>query len=161
MRYINKYNGDIYEKGSITINHNGVLFIGVPTVAQLETWGYEDESVADLTTIEYKQNRKLEIKNILLDMDYLTAKELDGEDMSKYDKLYKGDYKAYRRKLRAEYNKLEEEIELMLLEAELSENKEDDSTDEINSVDEDSLDEDELSEDDNNDNIETEEEPIK
>lgn len=36
-------------------------------------------------------------------MDYLTSKELDGEDMTEY-----GDYKGKRKSLRAEYRDLEE-----------------------------------------------------
>lgn len=46
-------------------------------------------------------------------LDYLTAKELDGEDMTEYDLKYsaEGGYKAHRRNLRSRWNELEKEIE--------------------------------------------------
>lgn len=47
--------------------------------------------------------RMQEIDAILKSKDYLTSKELDGEDMTEY-----GDYKAKRKALRAEYRTLEE-----------------------------------------------------
>lgn len=47
--------------------------------------------------------RMSELENELKSMDYLTSKELDGEDMTEY-----GDYKGKRKSLRAEYRSLEE-----------------------------------------------------
>lgn len=47
--------------------------------------------------------RMSEIEKELSSMDYLTSKELDGEDMTEY-----GDYKNKRKSLRAEYRSLEE-----------------------------------------------------
>ena len=42
MAWINEETGKMYYAGSITIIHNGVLFSGVPTVEQLESWGFEE-----------------------------------------------------------------------------------------------------------------------
>lgn len=110
MTYVNKHTGEKYQGGILTINYNGVLFIGVPTEIQLKEFGYE-EYVPDER--ELKLGRMSEIEAELKSMDYLTSKELDGEDMTKYNEKYGGDYKLYRRNLRAEYNKLEEEISLL------------------------------------------------
>ena len=42
MIYINEQTGKRYYGGSITIIQNGVLFSGIPSVEQLESWGYEE-----------------------------------------------------------------------------------------------------------------------
>lgn len=113
MAYINKHTGHKYNGGSITLNYNGVLFSGVPTENQLLEWGYEEyvpPTPPEPTEEELKLRRMREIERELHSMDYLTSKELDGEDMTKYNEKYGGDYKQYRRSLREEYNKLEEEI---------------------------------------------------
>lgn len=113
MIYINKQTGKRYSGGSITISHNGVLFSGVPSVEQLTEWGYEEyvpPTPPEPTEEELKLRRIREIERELRSMDYLTSKELDGEDMTKYNEQYGGDYKEYRRNLRAEYNRLEEEL---------------------------------------------------
>ena len=110
MTYVNKHTGEKYQGGILTTNYNGALFIGIPTEIQLQEWGY-GEYVPDEK--ELKLGRMSEIEAELKSMDYLTSKELDGEDMTKYNEKYGGDYKLYRRNLRAEYNKLEEEISLL------------------------------------------------
>jgi hypothetical protein len=46
-----------------------------------------------------------EIKEQLRDMDYLTSKYIDGEDMSEY-----GDWQQERKALREEYRMLEEDL---------------------------------------------------
>lgn len=107
MTYVNKHTGEKYQGGILTTNYNGALFIGIPTEIQLQEWGYV-EYIPE--TKELKLNRMSEIEAELKSMDYLTSKELDGEDMTKYNEKYGGDYKSYRRSLRVEYNKLEEEI---------------------------------------------------
>jgi hypothetical protein len=40
MAWINNETGKMYFAGSITIIANGVLFSGVPTEEQLESWGF-------------------------------------------------------------------------------------------------------------------------
>lgn len=42
MIYINPTTNKMYYGGSITIIQNGVLFSGIPTAEQLESWGYEE-----------------------------------------------------------------------------------------------------------------------
>lgn len=49
--------------------------------------------------------RMAEIRQTLDEMDYLTSKEIDGEDMSEY-----GDYKEERKAIRAEYRELETKL---------------------------------------------------
>lgn len=49
--------------------------------------------------------RMAEIRQTLDEMDYLTSKEIDGEDMSEY-----GDYKEERKALRVEYRELETKL---------------------------------------------------
>lgn len=75
-------------------------------------WGYEEYTpiIEEPTEKDLKLRRLHQIQSELRSMDYLTSKELDGEDMTKYNEKYGGDYKQYRRSLREEYNKLEEEI---------------------------------------------------
>lgn len=112
MTYVNKHTGHKYNGGSITLNYNGVLFSGVPTENQLLEWGYEEyiPVIEEPTERDLKVHRLHQIQSELRSMDYLTSKELDGEDMTKYNERYNGDYKQYRRELRKEYNNIEIEL---------------------------------------------------
>ena len=113
MIYINKQTGKRYSGGSITISKDGMLFSGVPSKEQLKEWGYEEyvpPTPPEPTEEELKLRRMREIERELRSMDYLTSKELDGEDMTKYNEQYVGGYKQHRRELRAEYNVLEEQL---------------------------------------------------
>ena len=113
MVYINNTTGKKYYGGRMTISHNGKLFSGVPTHEQLLDWGYEVfvETPYVETEEDIKRNRMAEIQAELQSLDYLTSKEDDGEDMTKYDEKYGGDWHAYRRGLRAEFNQLEASLE--------------------------------------------------
>ena len=113
MKYINRNTGKGYYGGSITVTHNGKFFSGVPTEEQLLEWGYEEvvETPYVPTEDDIKRNRMVEIQAELQSLDYLTSKEDDGEDMTKYDEKYGGDWHAYRRGLRAEFNQLEASLE--------------------------------------------------
>lgn len=62
------------------------------------------------TEADIIRQRMVAIEMELRSMDYLTSKELDGEDMTKYNEQYVGGYKQHRRELRAEYNVLEEQL---------------------------------------------------
>ena len=114
MTYINKETGKRYSGGSITINHNGVLFSGIPTPEKLAEWGYEEYVAPEPTEADIIRQRMLAIERELRSMDYLNSKELDGEDMTKYNEQYVGGYKQHRRELRAEYNVLEEQLKELL-----------------------------------------------
>ena len=114
--YENKKENKVYYEGrSLTFMLDGVLHSGIPTEGQLEKLGYvlrEQPKPRELTEEEKERQAMLrrmsEIQSELQRMDYLTDKEADGEDMSKYDEQYGGDWHEYRRKLREEYNELEE-----------------------------------------------------
>lgn len=114
-RYYNATENKVYYEGrSITYRTATGIFSGVPTEEQLREWGYElqpETQAKELTEEEKAERERLqrmaEIQAELSAMDYLTSKEADGEDMSAYDEKYSGDWHAYRRNLRAEYNKLE------------------------------------------------------
>ena len=116
-RYYNEEENKVYYEGrSMTHRTEGGLFSGIPTEEQLKAWGYElqEEQTPPEPSEEEKAararlTRMAEIKQELDDTDYLDHKANDGEDMSKYDEEYGGDWRAYRRSLRAEYNRLEEE----------------------------------------------------
>lgn len=107
--YRHPLTGETYIEGSryVTRLPDGTIFNGVPTSEELASWGFleyypsEGKTSADKFPNPYS-GRMSEIRKELADMDYLTSKELDGEDMKPY-----GDYKARRRALRAEYNALE------------------------------------------------------
>ena len=110
-RYINKKTGTWYSEGeSITIRQeDGSVFSGMPTEEQLEVWGYEEwtpEPAPEPTEEEQErqqlQERLREIEEELKDMDYLTSKYIDGEDMSQY-----GDWQDHRHELRLEYREIE------------------------------------------------------
>lgn len=62
-----------------------------------------DPVIQSPTEQEKARIRILEIEKLLAKKDYLTSKELDGEDMTKY-----GDYKEQRKALRAEHRTLED-----------------------------------------------------
>lgn len=62
-------------------------------------------AVAELTEDDKARQRMHEIEALLAKDDYLTSKEIDGEDMTQY-----GDYKAKRKALRAEHRTLEAQI---------------------------------------------------
>lgn len=61
-----------------------------------------EPTVSELTEQDKARMRMKEIEDDLQKMDYLTSKELDGEDMTEY-----GDYKEKRKALRAEHRTLE------------------------------------------------------
>jgi hypothetical protein len=111
MIYINKKNGKRYTEGQVlTWVHDGVLTSCVPSAEQLEQAGYEPytpPAAPEPTEEDIKRQRMAEIEMELQGMDYLTSKEADGEDMTAYDEKYGGDWHQYRRLLRIEYNKLE------------------------------------------------------
>lgn len=101
-RYYNSESKEWYTEGtSITMRIPEGLFSGVPTVENLQNWGFEEYIEPEPTEEEKEQRRKenriAELKAELVNMDYLTSKYVDGEDMSQY-----GDWQAYRRQLREE-----------------------------------------------------------
>lgn len=55
--------------------------------------------------INNAQSQMLDVSSKIRKMDYLTHKEADGEDMSKY-----GDWRGERKQLRVRYNELEAEV---------------------------------------------------
>lgn len=57
------------------------------------------------TDADNARTRMNEIEKELQSLDYLTSKEIDGEDMSEYK-----DYKSKRKVLRAEYRTLESKV---------------------------------------------------
>lgn len=100
-RYINKTTGEIYHEDQPVIRQvDWGIFAGVPTEEQLLEWGFEEFVTPQPTEA---QIRMKQIKNELREMDYLTSKYIDGEDMSEY-----GDWQAKRKALREEYRQLEE-----------------------------------------------------
>lgn len=112
--YINKKTQEQYQEGeSITITlDDGSVFSGIPTVAQLEAWGYEEwtpEPAPEPTEEELErqnlQDRLIQIEEELKSMDYLTSKYIDGEDMTQY-----GDWQSTRRQLRQEHREIEEQL---------------------------------------------------
>lgn len=106
-RYYNKeLNKWYYEGTSLTHHTEKTLFSGIPTEEQLKNWGYELQAEPAPRAVDPIEQRKAEILSELASMDYLTDKELDGEDMAKYNEKYGGDWHEYRRKLREEYRKL-------------------------------------------------------
>lgn len=114
-RYYNEKENKVYYEGrSLTHATENGLFSGIPSEEQLKEWGYEDQSVEHRVESEEEREqrerrvRMSEIQAELASLDYLTDKEIDGEDMAKYNEKYGGDWHEYRRRLRAEYNELEE-----------------------------------------------------
>ena len=109
-RYYNTEKKQWYTEGkSITLKtREGVLFSGVPSEEQLAEWGYTEYTApgpAEPTAEEQTRNRMSGIRQELIDMDYLTSKYIDGEDMTEY-----GDWQAKRKALREEYRTLEESL---------------------------------------------------
>lgn len=60
--------------------------------------------------INQAQSEMLDLSSRIRKMDYLTHKESDGEDMSKY-----GDWRGERKQLRIRYNELEAEVSRLQL----------------------------------------------
>ena len=120
--YNEKENKVYYEGRSLTFMLDGVLHSGIPTEEQLEKLGYvlrEQPKPKEISEEEKEQQVRLrrmaEIKQELDNTDYLDHKANDGEDITEANEKYGGDWRAYRcrlraeyRKLRAEYNELEE-----------------------------------------------------
>lgn len=106
--YYNK-NIDKWWNGESTLEReNQTNLYGQVTEADVLAAGYvkmtKPEPVMQAPTEQDNARvRMSEIENELKAMDYLTTKELDGEDMTEY-----GDYKNKRKSLRAEYRTLEE-----------------------------------------------------
>lgn len=108
MRYRNPQTGEIYTTGNRYIKRlpDGTIFDDVPTLEQLEEWGFE-ELVPEVEIMICEANMKA-IAAELDRMDYLTSKAFDGEDMTPY-----GDWQGCRRQLRAEYHKNEERLKIL------------------------------------------------
>lgn len=105
-RYYNKEENKMYYEGcSLTRHTDAGLFSGIPTESQLEEWGYKLQSDTETYTSDPKIQRMNEILTELSQMDYLTSKYIDGEDMSEY-----GDWQEKRKALREEYRKLEDTL---------------------------------------------------
>jgi len=106
MEYFNKKTKERYTSGqSITRRlEGGKIFSGVPTAEQLTDWGFKEVLIKDYepTIVDEREARIEEIHEQLSNMDYLTSKFIDGEDMSQY-----GDWQEQRRQLRQELRKLE------------------------------------------------------
>lgn len=100
MAYINKNTKEYYYGGAMTKRlEDGSVWSGVPNDELLREWGYEavvkpsGEPSGMVTEEEKAQRRMEEIEEELRGMDYLTAKFIDGEDMTKYgDWQEKGRY---------------------------------------------------------------------
>ena len=100
-RYINRETKEVINEGQSIIRQvDWGIFAGVPTEEQLLEWGFEEFIIPQPTEA---QVRMRQIKKELREMDYLTSKYIDGEDMSEY-----GDWQAKRKALREEYRQLEE-----------------------------------------------------
>ena len=114
MIYINTETGDKYYGGAMTYYHDGVLFSGIPTSEQLESWGYTvyvPPTPPEPTEEELKRARMDEIRQQLSDTDYIVLKKAEGQDISPYDVKYNGNFLAWRQGLRDEYNRIEMEIQ--------------------------------------------------
>lgn len=101
-QYYNKQLNKHYIEGQplmVNIDKN-TTWHGIPTEEQLVSFGYEEMPIVEISE---KQQRLNQIKRELHDMDYLTSKYIDGEDMSAY-----GNWQDKRKALREEYRKLEE-----------------------------------------------------
>lgn len=112
MIYINETTGDRYAGGALTILHNGSLFSGIPTIEQLEEFGYEPEEIKpyETTQEELVRQRMEEIISFLNNTDYIVLKRAEGIDISSYDKQYDGNFLQWRQSLRNEYNQLEQNL---------------------------------------------------
>jgi len=106
--YYNK-NLDKWWNGETTLyRENSEALYGDITESDATAAGYvkmtkPEPVIQPPTEQENTRIRMASIEKELESMDYLTSKELDGEDMTEY-----GDYKGKRKSLRAEYRDLEE-----------------------------------------------------
>lgn len=110
MAYINITTGHVYYGGAMTIVSGGVLFSGIPTSEQLESWGYTvyvPPAPPEPTEEDLKRQRMGEIQGLLASTDYIVLKKAEGIDISEYNEQYDGDFLSWRQGLRDEYNKLE------------------------------------------------------
>lgn len=114
--YYNKSLDKWWLEGQGTLEReNDLPLYGTITVKDALKFGYKAKEyevvvVIPAETEEEKAHaailaRMAEIRQTLDEMDYLTSKEIDGEDMSEY-----GDYKEERKAIRAEYRELEEKL---------------------------------------------------
>lgn len=110
-RYYNATENKWYYEGrSLTHKTGNGFFSGIPNEKQLKEWGYELQPEPETYTPDPKRERMNEILSELAQMDYLTDKEADGENMAAYNEKYGGDWHEYRRKLRMEYRQLEHDL---------------------------------------------------
>lgn len=110
MAYINITTGHVYNGGAMTIMYNGVLFSGIPSEGQLESWGYTvyvPPTPPEPTEEELKRQCMDEILSLLAETDYIVLKKAEGIDISGYDAKYNGDFLSWRQSMRDEYNELE------------------------------------------------------
>ena len=114
--YYNKSLDKWWLEGQGTLEReNDLPLYGTITVKDALKFGYKAKEyevavVIPAETEEEKAHaailtRMTEIRQTLNEMDYLTSKEIDGEDMSEY-----GDYKEERKTLRTEYRELETKL---------------------------------------------------
>lgn len=114
--YYNKSLDKWWLEGQGTLEReNDLPLYGTITVKDALKFGYKAKEyevvvVIPAETEEEKAHaailaRMAEIRQTLDEMDYLTSKEIDGEDMSEY-----GDYKEERKALRVEYRELETKL---------------------------------------------------
>lgn len=114
--YYNKSLDKWWLEGQGTLEReNDLPLYGTITVKDALKFGYKAKEyevtvVVPAETEEEKAHaailtRMAEIRQTLDEMDYLTSKEIDGEDMSEY-----GDYKEERKAIRAEYRELETKL---------------------------------------------------
>lgn len=114
--YYNKSLDKWWLEGQGTLEReNDLPLYGTITVRDALKFGYKAKEyevtvVIPAETEEEKAHaailtRMAEIRQTLEEMDYLTSKEIDGEDMSEY-----GDYKEERKALRTEYRELETKL---------------------------------------------------
>lgn len=114
--YYNKSLDKWWLEGQGTLEReNDLPLYGTITVQDALKFGYKAKEyevavVIPAETEEEKAHaaiitRMAEIRQTLDEMDYLTSKEIDGEDMSEY-----GDYKEERKALRTEYRELETKL---------------------------------------------------
>lgn len=114
--YYNKSLDKWWLEGQGTLEReNDLPLYGTITVKDALKFGYKAKEyevavVIPAETEEEKAHaailaRMAEIRQTLDEMDYLTSKEIDGEDMSEY-----GDYKEERKALRTEYRELETKL---------------------------------------------------
>ena len=111
-RYYNSTTKEWYNEGqSMTRRVDNGLFMGYPTEEQLRAWGFEEVVPTPYTPTEedLKRQRMMEIQSELASTDYLALKAFEGEDMSEHPT-----WKQDRAALRAEYRRLEDELNIQL-----------------------------------------------